>query len=84
VIASFFLDERHVPRAILLDFDCKSLHKVLRGYYDSPFKPDNAVCGKAGSNNNWAKGHYSEGADILEQALKIVRTEVEACDSIQG
>lgn len=80
----FFLDERRVPRAIVLDFDSKSVHNVLSGYYGSLFKPDNVVCGKAGTNNNWAKGHYSEGADVLDQVLEIVRTEVEACDSIQG
>ncbi|XP_070151121.1 tubulin beta chain-like [Polyergus mexicanus] len=73
-------DERYVPRAVLLDFDCKNMHYVLS---NSLFKPDNVVCGKSAINNNWAKGHYTEGADILEEALKIVRTEVEACDSVQ-
>lgn len=72
-----------MPRAILLTLDCQSLHEVLGGYYDSPFKLDNVVCGKV-RPKNWAEGHYSEGAYILEKALETVRTEVEACDSIQG
>ncbi|XP_019882330.1 tubulin beta chain-like [Camponotus floridanus] len=77
-------DERRVPRAILIPFDCKTMHEVLGGYYDSPFNLDNVVCSKARTNNNWAKGYYSEGADVLKKASQIVRTEVEACDSIQG
>ncbi|XP_029677574.1 tubulin beta-3 chain-like, partial [Formica exsecta] len=76
-----FLDERYVPRAILLDFDCSNVHYVLS---NSLFNVENVVCGKSGINNNWAKGRYTEGADILKEALKIVRTEVEACDSVQG
>lgn len=83
-LLSFFLDERHVPRAILLDFDCKGVDNMLSKYRGSLFKPDNIVCGTAGTNNNWAKGYYSEGADLLDRTLEIVRTEVEACDSVQG
>ena len=80
----FFLGERRVPRAVLVDFDCKSLDSVLSEYYGTQFKPDNALCGRAGTNNNWAKGHYSEGVDLLDQTLELVRTEAEACDSLQG
>lgn len=42
------------------------------------------MCGKTKTYNNWAKGYYTVGGEVLEEALKIVRTEVEACDSVQG
>merc|ERR1711973_742415 len=48
------------------------------------FKPDNFVFGASGAGNNWAKGHYTEGAELIEEALDVVRKEVENCDCPQG
>ena len=31
------------------------------------FAPDNKVCGGSGAGNNWAKGHYTEGGELLDQ-----------------
>ena len=31
------------------------------------FTPDNKVCGGSGAGNNWAKGHYTEGGELLDQ-----------------
>merc|ERR1712073_34074 len=47
-------------------------------------KPDNFVFGASGAGNNWAKGHYTEGAELIEEALDVVRKEVENCDCPQG
>jgi tubulin beta len=48
------------------------------------FKPDNMVFGNNGAGNNWAKGHYTEGAELVESVLDRVRQEIEQCDSPQG
>merc|ERR1712051_1044362 len=37
-----------------------------------------------GAGNNWAKGHYTEGAKLIEEALDVIRKEVEQCDAPQG
>lgn len=34
--------------------------------------------------NNWAKGHYTEGAEIIENVLEAVRKEAEVADCLQG
>lgn len=34
--------------------------------------------------NNWAKGHYTEGAELVDVVLDVVRREAECCDSLQG
>ena len=34
--------------------------------------------------NNWAKGHYTEGAEIIDQVLDACRREAEPCDCLQG
>jgi tubulin beta len=48
------------------------------------FRPDNFVYGQNGAGNNWAKGHYTEGAELVDAVLEVVRREAEACDSLQG
>ena len=48
------------------------------------FRPDNFVFGQSGAGNNWAKGHYTEGAELVDQVLDVVRREAEGCDCLQG
>ncbi|KAL0327798.1 UNVERIFIED_CONTAM: Tubulin beta-1 chain [Sesamum angustifolium] len=33
------------------------------------FRPDNFVFGQSGAGNNWAKGHYTEGAELIDSVL---------------
>ena len=40
--------------------------------------------GQSGAGNNWAKGHYTEGAELIDSVLDVVRKEAESCDCIQG
>ncbi|GJN76029.1 tubulin beta chain [Purpureocillium lilacinum] len=47
-------------------------------------EPDNFVFGQSSAGNNWAKGHYTEGAELVDQVLDVVRREAEGCDSLQG
>ena len=48
------------------------------------FKPDNFVYGANGAGNNWAKGHYTEGAELVDQAMDVLRREAESCECLQG
>ena len=34
--------------------------------------------------NNWAKGHYTEGAELVDSILDVMRKESEGCDCLQG
>lgn len=42
------------------------------------------VSGQSGAGNNWAKGHYTEGAELVDSVLDVVRKEAENCDCLQG
>ncbi|KAG0467100.1 hypothetical protein HPP92_018092 [Vanilla planifolia] len=54
------------------------------GPYGQIFRPDNFVFGQSGAGNNWAKGHYTEGAELIDAVLDVVRKEAENCDCLQG
>lgn len=45
--------------------------------------PDWLSAGQTGAGNNWAKGHYTEGAELVDSILDIVRKECEHCDCLQ-
>jgi tubulin beta len=57
---------------------------VRSGPYGELFRPDNFVFGHSGAGNNWAKGHYTEGAELVDTVLDVLRREAEACDCLQG
>ena len=42
------------------------------------------LSGHAGAGNNWAKGHYTEGAELVDTVLDVIRKEAEGCDYLQG
>merc|ERR1711977_749453 len=57
---------------------------VRAGPFGQLFRPDNFVFGQTGAGNNWAKGHYTEGAELIDSVLDVVRKEAEGCDCLQG
>ncbi len=75
---------RYIPRAILIDLEPGVLDSIRASHIGELFRPDNFVCGTTGAGNNWAKGHYTEGCDLLDEALDVIRREAEGCDSLQG
>ena len=75
---------KYVPRSVLLDLEPGSVDSVRGGAYGQIFRPDNFVCGQGGAGNNWAKGHYSDGADLVDSVMDVVRREAETSDCLQG
>ena len=57
---------------------------VRAGPHCQLFDPDNFIFGLTGASNNWSKGHYNEGAQLIDAALDAVRREAEQCDHLQG
>jgi len=75
---------KYVPRAILVDLEPGTMDAVKSGPFGELFRPDNFVFGQSGAGNNWAKGHYTEGAELIDSVLDVVRKESESCDCLQG
>jgi tubulin beta len=60
------------------------MDNVRAGPYGQLFNPDNFVFGHSGAGNNCAKGFCTEGQELAESILEVVRMEAESCDSLQG
>jgi tubulin beta len=75
---------RYVPRAVLTDLEPGTMDSIRGGTYGALFRPDNFVFGQSGAGNNWAKGHYTEGAELVDSIMECIRKESESCDVLQG
>ncbi|XP_065350945.1 tubulin beta chain-like [Cloeon dipterum] len=76
--------ERHIARAILVDLEPGVVEAVRSGAAGQLFQPANIVNGQSGAGNNWARGHYTEGAELVESVLDAARHEADDCDVLQG
>lgn len=75
---------KYVPRAILVDLEPGTMDSLRSSRIGALFRPDNFIHGNSGAGNNWAKGHYTEGAELVESVLDVIRNECESCDCLQG
>ncbi|CAL1263483.1 unnamed protein product [Larinioides sclopetarius] len=75
---------KYVPRALLVDLEPGTMDSVRSGPFGQLFRPDNFIFGQSGAGNNWAKGHYTEGAELVDSVMDVVRKESEGCDCLQG
>ncbi|GKU97706.1 hypothetical protein SLEP1_g10812 [Rubroshorea leprosula] len=75
---------RFVPHVVLMDLEPGIMDSVRIGPYGQIFRLDNIVFGQSSAGNNWAKGHYTEGAKLIDAVLDVVRKEVENCDLSQA
>jgi len=75
---------RYVPRAVLTDLEPGTMDSIKGGKIGKLFRPDNFVNGQSGAGNNWAKGHYTEGAELVDNIMDVCRKESEGCDMLQG
>ncbi len=78
------MGSRYVPRAVLTDLEPGTMDSIRLSPYGTLFRPDNFVHGQSGAGNNWAKGHYTEGAELVDSIMDVVRKEAEGCDMLQG
>ncbi|KAK9700798.1 Tubulin beta chain (Beta tubulin) [Basidiobolus ranarum] len=75
---------KYVPRAVLIDLEPGTMDTTRSSGIGALFRPDNFIYGQNGAGNNWAKGHYTEGAELVDSVMDVVRKEAENCDCLQG
>jgi len=76
--------EQYVPRAIVFDLEPGVIDSIKASPLADFFRPDNMLNSESGAGNNWAKGHYTEGAEFVDTVLDAVRKECEVADCLQG
>ena len=75
---------KYVPRSVNIDLEPGTIDHLRTGSLGHLFRPDNYVHGASGAGNNFAKGFYTEGAELLDAVLEVARHETERADMFQG
>lgn len=84
MVNCLFAGGKFVPRSVLCDLEPGTMDAVRCGPVGHLFRPDNYVFGSTGAGNNWAKGHYTDGAELIDNVIDVVRKEAELCECLQG
>ena len=74
---------KHVPRAILVDLEPSVVDETRTGVYRSLFHPEQLISGKEDAANNYARGHYTVGKELIDLVLERLRKQAEQCTGLQ-
>ena len=75
---------KHVPRAVFLDLEPSVIDEIRTGTYRQLFHPEQMVSGKEDAANNYARGHYTVGKEIVDLVLDRIRKLADNCTGLQG
>ncbi|KAF1376069.1 tubulin alpha-1B chain-like [Sander lucioperca] len=75
---------KHVPRAIFVDLEPTVIDEVRTGTYRQLFHPEQLITGKEDAANNYARGHYTIGKEIIDLVLDRIRKLADQCTGLQG
>ncbi|XP_048450388.1 tubulin alpha-4A chain-like, partial [Rhincodon typus] len=78
------LTGKHVPRAIFLDLEPTVIDEVRTGPYRQLFHPEQLITGKEDAANNYARGHYTIGKELIDPVLARVHKLADQCTGLQG
>lgn len=62
----------------------RCLGEIRTGTYRSLFHPEQLITGKEDAANNYARGHYTIGKEIIDLTLDRIRRLSENCTGLQG
>ena len=75
---------KHVPRCVMLDLEPTVVDEVRTGTYRQLFHPEQLISGKEDAANNYARGHYTIGKEIVDLCLDRIRKLADNCTGLQG
>jgi len=75
---------QHVPRTVFVDLEPTVVDEVRTGKYRQLFHPEQLITGKEDAANNYARGHYTIGKEIVDSVLDRIRKLADNCTGLQG
>jgi tubulin alpha len=84
---TFFTETRsgkYVPRSIFVDLDPSPIDEIRAGPYGKLFHPEMLISGKEDAANNYARGHYTIGKEMVDKVVDKIRKVADNCSSLQG
>lgn len=77
-------DGKYVPRTVFVDLEPTVIDEIRAGEYSDLFHPEQLISGKEDAANNYARGHYTVGKEIIDSVLERIRKIADNCTGLQG
>jgi tubulin alpha len=75
---------KRVPRCIFLDLEPGVIDEVRNSKYRQLYHPEQLISGKEDAANNYSRGHYTIGKEVVELVLEKIRKLSDNCSGLQG
>jgi len=75
---------KHVPRCVFVDLEPTVIDEVRNGDYRQLYHPEQLISGKEDAANNYARGHYTVGKEMVDAVLDRIRKLADNCSGLQG
>lgn len=75
---------KYVPRTVYVDLEPNVVDEVRTGTYRNLFHPEQLITGKEDAANNYARGHYTVGKEIIDEVMDRVRRIADSANGLQG
>jgi len=75
---------KHVPRCLMVDLEPTVVDEVRTGSYRHLFHPEQLISGKEDAANNYARGHYTVGKEVIDLVMDRTRKLADQCTGLQG
>ncbi|KAL7671091.1 hypothetical protein ACOME3_006003 [Neoechinorhynchus agilis] len=76
--------EKFVPRCVHVDLEPSVIDEIRAGPYRKLYHPDQMITGYEDAANNYARGRYTVGREVIAETMEKIRRSVEASSSFQG
>ncbi|KAI4488193.1 hypothetical protein M0804_005041 [Polistes exclamans] len=75
---------KYSPRTVIVDLEPSVVDEIRMGVYRDLFDPSSLITGKEDAANNFARGYYSIGREIIDLVLDRIQSICEACTRLSG
>ncbi|XP_075064656.1 tubulin alpha chain-like [Mixophyes fleayi] len=75
---------KHIPRAVFIDLEPSVIDEIRSGKMHSLYHPDQFISGKEDAANNFARGHYTIGKQVIDKVMDRIRKLTDQCGGLQG
>ncbi|XP_076113504.1 tubulin alpha-1B chain-like [Mytilus galloprovincialis] len=72
------------PRVLFVDLEPSVIDEIRTGTYRQLFHPEQLISGREDAANNYARGHYFIGKEMIDIVMDRIRKLTDACTGLQG
>jgi len=73
-----------VPRNLMVDLEPNVIDDVQNSQFSAIYHPEFLIAGKEDAANNFARGHYTVGRELIDKVNDRLRKMVDNADNVQG